>query len=706
MRAGITQLRASRRIWLISIAAFLLFSMLPQSVTAASLQLNVSPQTTSYTTHIVQAGESLSRIAARYGVTLQALVTANNIANPNQIFVGQSLRIPTTGQPAAPSQPAACSSTHNVIAGETLSGIAVNYGVTIQSLAQANGVSVTSYVYIGQSLCIPGSGTSGGGGGSGTTGGTPTSGTGGFWYEVQLGDTLSRIAFNNGTTVSAIMLANSIADANTLFWGTRIWIPQGGASTPPSGSGTTTQQPQPAPQAPATGGPFAVSQPTHLNVRGGPGTEYPILSVLTAGTRVKITGLGPNEEWFQVEVSGVSEPAWIYRALTELVGSLTGVKKFTESEIPARPEAAPAPPAAAPAPSAPSTRLPGIGFGYGVQAHMIHNGQEGIAMDKTRELGFGWVKQQIEWKVFESNQGQYGFGDIWPLVNAANSRGLNLLFSVVNAPNWSRESGYDGTVGGPPADPQTFASFLGRLAGEYCGSSVKAIEVWNEQNLHYEWGNRPINPSEYMALLRPSYGAIKAACPSMYVISGALTPAGDNGSLAMDDFRYFEAMLQQGLANYVDGFGAHPSGYNVPPNAVWQSACEAIQQTGNQHFNGACDNPHHSWSFRSTMEGYRNLALRYGAGNIPIWPTEFGWAAGGAFDPRYGYANDNDFDEQARWTVEAFQMMRNWGWVGPAFLWNLNFRVVADGTEKAQWGIVRNDWSPLPIFHALRNMAK
>ena len=250
MRAGITQLRASRRIWLISVTVFLLFSMLPQSVTAASLHLNVSPQTTGYTTHVVQAGESLSRIAARYGVTLQALVTANNIANPNQIFVGQSLRIPTTGQQAAPSQPATCANTHNVVAGETLSGIAVNYGVGIQSLAQANGVSVTSYVYIGQSLCIPGSGTTGGGG---TTGGTPT-GTGGFWYEVQLGDTLSRIAFNNGTTVSAIMLANSLANANTLFWGTRIWIPQGGSTTPPSGGGTATQQPQPQP-APQTLGP-------------------------------------------------------------------------------------------------------------------------------------------------------------------------------------------------------------------------------------------------------------------------------------------------------------------------------------------------------------------------------------------------------------------------------------------------------------------
>jgi hypothetical protein len=208
-----------------------------------------------------------------------------------------------------------------------------------------------------------------------------------------------------------------------------------------------------------------------------------------------------------------------------------------------------------------------------------------------------------------------------------------------------------------------------------------------------------------MNLLRQAYAAIKAACPSMVVISGAPTPAGDNGNFAMDDFRYLEGMFQNGLAQYADGIGAHPSGYNVPPSATWENACAAVQQSGNS-FNGACDNPHHSWSFRSTMEGYRNLAVRYGASHLRIWPTEFGWAAGGAFDPRYAYANDNSYEEQAAWTVEAYQMMRNWGWVGPAFLWNLNFRVVANGTEKAQWGIVNNDWTPLPVFHALRDMPK
>jgi hypothetical protein len=184
-----------------------------------------------------------------------------------------------------------------------------------------------------------------------------------------------------------------------------------------------------------------------------------------------------------------------------------------------------------------------------------------------------------------------------------------------------------------------------------------------------------------------------------------LTPAGNNLPLAMDDFAYLEGMFQAGANNYLDGIGAHPSGYNVPPSATAETACEAIQKTGNS-FNGACDSPHHSWSFRSTMEGYRNIANVYGASNKLIWPTEFGWAAGGAFHPAYAYANDNSFEEQAQWTVEAYTMMRNWGWVGPAFLWNLNFRVVADGTEKAQWGIVANDWSPLPAYNALRDMPK
>ncbi|MBI1298645.1 SH3 domain-containing protein [bacterium] len=472
---------------------------------------------------------------------------------------------------------------------------------------------------------------------------------------------------------------------------------------------TTLAATQPSTQPANSTGVIAVTTPSRMNVRGGPGTDYNVVTTVAAGTQAQVRALALSDQWLQVDLSGQSEPVWLFRSLTTVSGSLAGLPRLSDSELPPRPQpvaqARSAEPAASPVVNAP---LPTGGgeFAYGLQAHMVHTGgQEGIVMDKTRELGFTWVKQQIEWKIFESSPGQYGFGDINPIVDRANERGMNLLFSVVKAPEWAREPGFDSSVNGPPLDPQTYANFVGALAGNYCGSSLKAIEVWNEQNLHYEWGNKPLSAVEYMNLLRPAYAAIKAACPSMYVVSGALTPAGNNGNLAVDDLRYLEEMFQNGLAQYTDGIGAHPSGFNVPPSYTWDRACEAIQRYGNS-FNGACDSPHHSWSFRSTMEGYRNLAIRYGAANLRIWPTEFGWAAGGAFDPRYAYANDNSFEEQAAWTVESFQMMKNWGWVGPTFLWNLNFRVVANGTERAQWGIVNNDWSPLPVFYALRDMAK
>ena len=451
--------------------------------------------------------------------------------------------------------------------------------------------------------------------------------------------------------------------------------------------------------------PTAITQPANMNVRSGPGTNYPPVTAAPAGTQYEILATNPQGDWLQVRVPNLDEPAWIFAPLADIAGPTDTIPTLSEEELPeppAPPEAATVS-AASVAVSAPPPAGGGF-FGYGTQAHMLGGGID-AAMDATANMGFNWMKQQVQWSAFEGSPGAIDFSELRRIADAGSARGINVLFSVVNAPDWAREPGFDPNVGGPPADPQTYANFVGRMAGEFCGSGLKAIEVWNEQNLHYEWGNKPLNPGEYVNLLRAAYNSIKAACPSMLVISGAPTPTGPNGNLAMDDFAYLEAMYQNGVAAVADGIGVHPSGYNVPPSVDFKNACATIQRTGNS-FNGACDTPHHSWSFLSTMLGYRNIMNVYNDSNKRLWPTEFGWAAGGALHPAYAYANDNDFNEQAAWTVEAFQMMRNWGWVGPAFLWNLNFRVVADGSEKAQWGIVRNDYSPLPVYDALRAMPK
>jgi hypothetical protein len=97
------------------------------------------------------------------------------------------------------------------------------------------------------------------------------------------------------------------------------------------------------------------------------------------------------------------------------------------------------------------------------------------------------------------------------------------------------------------------------------------------------------------------------------------------------------------------------------------------------------------------MEGYRNVMVANGDSGKRIWPTEFGWAVSGNPHPGYEYALDNTTTEQAEWAVRAYQLGRGWGWVGPMFLWNLNFE---NGEQSAFriWGT--------PTYQALSGMGK
>ncbi|MCX7670282.1 MAG: LysM peptidoglycan-binding domain-containing protein [Anaerolineae bacterium] len=105
------------------------------------------------TIHVVERGETLARIAARYGVTVQQITELNGITNPNLIYTGQKLRIPAAA-PAATAQPGA-TRTYTVRAGDTLVSIATKFGVTVQAIQQLNNLSSPDKIYTGQVLKIP-----------------------------------------------------------------------------------------------------------------------------------------------------------------------------------------------------------------------------------------------------------------------------------------------------------------------------------------------------------------------------------------------------------------------------------------------------------------------------------------------------------------------------------------------------------------------
>lgn len=107
------------------------------------------------TTHVVASGDSLSRIARQYGVSVAAIKEANQMTN-DIVVLGRTLRIPAGG--AAPRAQTSAHqggrNTHTVAAGDTLGRIAAKYGVSSASIKQANGMT-NDTVVLGRKLIIP-----------------------------------------------------------------------------------------------------------------------------------------------------------------------------------------------------------------------------------------------------------------------------------------------------------------------------------------------------------------------------------------------------------------------------------------------------------------------------------------------------------------------------------------------------------------------
>lgn len=330
----------------------------------------------------------------------------------------------------------------------------------------------------------------------------------------------------------------------------------------------------------------------------------------------------------------------------------------------------------------------------------------------NNQMGLRWVKQQIRWEFVEPERGQYDWSQTDLYLTAAAEAGVQVLASVVTAPDWAREPGVDLSQHGPPADYNDYVGFVRQLLNRYPGK-IHAVEVWNEHNLDREWTSvRGLRAADYIEMLRLTYQAIKNIDPGIIVISGALSPTGlSDGVRAWDDFVYMDQMIAAGLLNYSDCIGVHHNGINVSPQYRW----DAIPNDPTARFRGPFDNPHHSWSFRSTLEQYHNK-VQLAGGDQGLCITEFGWASTDGFEQIEGwtgvtrggfeFALDNTIQEQAEYTVLALENMRQWGFVRLAIIWNLNYGPQAGwdpNNDNVFYSLIGPGFQFRPAFDAVRD---
>ncbi|NWJ47488.1 MAG: LysM peptidoglycan-binding domain-containing protein [Chloroflexi bacterium] len=227
-------------------------------ISACFLMSVAAPAQAADSTYRVQRGDTLSDIAVRFNVTVSEIAQANAIVNVNNIYAGQVLKIPTQGQTtntASNTSQTTGDEAYIVQAGDSLTSVAARFGVSISQLASANNLSVMSYLYIGQTIRIPGQAAAPKPQPT-TAPATPVpttvlttmvattealantkASTGSVKHKVVAGETLSSIAAYYHVNVSDIVQANNLADPNVINVGQELIIPsaqggQGGAPAP------------------------------------------------------------------------------------------------------------------------------------------------------------------------------------------------------------------------------------------------------------------------------------------------------------------------------------------------------------------------------------------------------------------------------------------------------------------------------------------
>ncbi|MCP9314008.1 LysM peptidoglycan-binding domain-containing protein [Liquorilactobacillus nagelii] len=189
------------------------------STSTSSNKTSSSSTTAASGTYTVKSGDTLYGIAANNNTSVSSLVSLNSITDPDNIYVGQVLKLSSSSSSSKVTTTTSSSSTktsgsYTIKSGDTLYQIAIANGLSVSQLASLNNISDPNEVYVGQVLKLSGSSSS-----SKTTTSSSSKSTNSSSYTIKSGDTLYEIALEHGMSYSQLAALNNISNANEIYVG-------------------------------------------------------------------------------------------------------------------------------------------------------------------------------------------------------------------------------------------------------------------------------------------------------------------------------------------------------------------------------------------------------------------------------------------------------------------------------------------------------
>ena len=312
-------------------------------------------------------------------------------------------------------------------------------------------------------------------------------------------------------------------------------------------------------------------------------------------------------------------------------------------------------------------------------------------LQMAREAGILWAKQQFAWEEIqpraprtgEDPEKTFSWEKADKVVALFEEYGLEVIARLDRPPEWTKSSGQG--FQGPPDDLTYYGDFVHAFVNRYKGR-VHYVQIWNEPNLWYEWGNRTPSPREYTELLRLAYLRAREADPNVYVLSAPLALTTEQSDRAIAETVFLDEMYRNGARSYFDILSANAFGFGWPPEDP--ASADKL-------------------NFLRVM-AQRDVMVRNGDANKAIWFNEFGWNASpdGYLPDWYVWQRVSE-PNQAQYTARAIQMARGeWNWVGALNIWY--FRQVGTITpdrSEYYFRMVDVDFTPRLVYHSIKEMS-
>lgn len=325
------------------------------------------------------------------------------------------------------------------------------------------------------------------------------------------------------------------------------------------------------------------------------------------------------------------------------LGNLLGVGVLTAAAYGAAPLVMPASASASASTTSVATS-PGLAAGITQDFDSLSDSQLTSTMNAIAAAGTTWVRIGVAWPVAEWNEGSFNWGPSDRVAQAALGAGLKIDFVVngsgqdvpggaSNVPPWAQ------TCSGGCPSASAFGSFASAVAGHYSPMGIHTYEIWNEPNLASNWGPQA-SGTQYAALLIQAYKAVKAVDPQSFIVSGGLSPAGNDGT-DVSPQTFLTEMYAAGAAGHMDAVGTHPYCFPADPT----------------------DSSSASWNFFYNLPTWiHQVMVDNGDGSKSVWMTEFGAPTSGSGAVTYA--------QQAQMITDAFNQAKQWSWAGPLFVFD------------------------------------